>query len=77
MWKACLVTATVGVKFGGVELLLILTVRLLYLRGVAWPLYGRGNCGGDAASSGTAATICRVVETWRPCCGDSFWISGH
>ena len=26
--------------------------------------YDRGNCGGDTASSGTATTICRVVETW-------------
>ena len=37
-WKACLVTTTVGVTFGGVDLLIILTLRPLYLRGVAWPL---------------------------------------
>ena len=37
-WKAWLLTSAVGATFGGVELLLILTLRPLYLNGIAWPL---------------------------------------
>ena len=37
-WKASLISAATAATFGGVELVLILTLRPLYLRGIAWPL---------------------------------------
>ena len=37
-WKATLISAATAATFGGVELVLILTLRPLYLRGIAWPL---------------------------------------
>ena len=70
--KACLVTTTVGVAFGGVDLLIKLTLRPLYLRGVAWPLMIVEIVAAILLAAGLATTICRVVETWGPCCGDSF-----
>lgn len=36
--KACVVGTVVGVAFGGIEALLILTIRPLYDRQVAWPI---------------------------------------
>lgn len=37
-WKASLMAASIGISFGGVEALLILTLRPLYDRQVAWPI---------------------------------------
>ena len=37
-WKASLLSTTIAVSFGGVEALLVFTLRPLYDRGIAWPL---------------------------------------
>lgn len=49
-------------KFGGVELLLILTLRLLYLRGVAWPLMIVGIV---AAMPLAAGLLPPYAELWK------------